>query len=128
MTTSTVAGIHQRRKHTFAAVATFIICIQLQLIQMAQNDDVSQKETKENASWNDNEVNTFLDYLITQQSKIAGTTFKDPTFADAAKKIVDLRTSGAVKAMVHCKSKFANVCYLPHQPLRCIIDSSEHFS
>ena len=117
MTTSTVAGIHQHRKHIFVAVATFIICIQLQLIQMAQNDDASQKETKENASWNDDEIHAFLDYLITQRSKIAGTTFKDPTFADAATKIADLRTSGAVKVMAHCKSKYANVCYLPHQPL-----------
>lgn len=124
---TTIAGIdhHQRRKHIFAAIAAFIICSQLQLIQMAQNDDAS---TKENAYWNDIEVNTFLDYLITQRSKMGGTTFKDPTFADAAEKIKDLRTSGAVKTMGHCKSKFGNVCYLPDQPLRCITDSSEHFT
>ncbi|OJA19056.1 hypothetical protein AZE42_13555 [Rhizopogon vesiculosus] len=76
---------------------------------MAEDNDESSKETKENASWNDVEVNAFLDYLITQRSKIAGITFKNSTFAEAAVKIAGLKTSGAVKAMIHCKRKYGDL-------------------
>lgn len=61
MATKSVISHHiydQCRKQIFVAVATFIICSQLQLIQMSL--------PKEKAHWEDTEVDAFLDYLISQ--------------------------------------------------------------
>ncbi|KAG2103074.1 uncharacterized protein F5147DRAFT_580616, partial [Suillus discolor] len=91
----------QRGKQIFVAVATFIICSQLQLIQMSI--------PKEKAQWEDAEVDAFLDYLISQRSKLAGTNFKEPTCNEASLKIAGLKKSGPVKMASHCKVKWAGL-------------------
>ncbi|KAG2093527.1 uncharacterized protein F5147DRAFT_657422 [Suillus discolor] len=63
-------------------------------------------KSKPKAQWCEEEVNAFLVYLQLQVSKIAGTTFKDETFNEAAKKLVGLQKQGPDKDMVQCKRKW----------------------
>jgi len=78
---------------------------------MAQDDD---DVAKGKAFWNDNEVDAYLDYLITQRSRIAGTNFKEVTYNEAAGKIANHRTHGPVKTKAHCRTKWGSVCYRSH--------------
>jgi hypothetical protein len=76
---------------------------------------MTQKGTQQaqpKAQWNPNEINSFLTYLISVKSVMAGMNFKEVTFNKAAKYIESLRTVGPVKTGVHCKNKWATVCYL----------------
>ncbi|KAG1805935.1 uncharacterized protein BJ212DRAFT_1486077 [Suillus subaureus] len=72
---------------------------------MAQKDD--NKLPK--AHWNDAEVDEYLKYLITQKSKIAGTSFKDDIYYESAIKIAGLRTLGPPKTGPHCKMKWQSL-------------------
>ncbi|KAG2147922.1 hypothetical protein DEU56DRAFT_730559 [Suillus clintonianus] len=66
---------------------------------------VQQAQPK--AQWNPNEIDSFLTYLISVKSAMAGTSFKEVTFNEAAKYIESLRTAGPVKTGAHCKNKWA---------------------
>ncbi|KAG1803051.1 hypothetical protein EV424DRAFT_1351628 [Suillus variegatus] len=64
---------------------------------------------KEKAHWEDAEVDAFLDYLISQRSKLAGTNFKEATYSETALKIAGLKKSGPVKTASHCRVKWAGL-------------------
>ncbi|KAG1759997.1 hypothetical protein EDD22DRAFT_955374 [Suillus occidentalis] len=70
---------------------------------MARKDENKQPK----AQWNEAEVDTLLDYLITQKSKIAGTTFKDEVFNEASNIIAGMGTYGSSKTGPQCKMKWA---------------------
>ncbi|KAG1734542.1 hypothetical protein EDD22DRAFT_787879, partial [Suillus occidentalis] len=73
---------------------------------MARKDENKQPK----AQWNEAEVDALLDYLITQKSKIAGTTFKDEVFNEASNIIAGMGTYGSSKTGPQCKTKWASVC------------------
>ncbi|KAG0701713.1 hypothetical protein DFH29DRAFT_1000022 [Suillus ampliporus] len=96
----------QQQKHIYATIAAFIICTQFKLLEMAQPED---KAPKEKAYWTEQEVDHFLEYIITQKSKITGSsTFKDTTLLGASQDIASLWQWGPVKTMDHCKNKWAS--------------------
>ncbi|KAG2740212.1 hypothetical protein P692DRAFT_20753665, partial [Suillus brevipes Sb2] len=70
---------------------------------MARKDENKQPK----AQWNEAEVDALLDYLITQKSKIAGTTFKDEVFNEASNIIAGMGTYGSSKTGPQCKTKWA---------------------
>jgi hypothetical protein len=94
-----------QRRQIVSTVAAIILCTQFQLYMMTQKG-----ESKPKAQWCEEEVDAFLVYLQSQVSKIAGTTFKDETFHEAAKKLVGLQKQGPDKDMVQCKRKWQAVC------------------
>ncbi|KAG2140622.1 hypothetical protein DEU56DRAFT_941592 [Suillus clintonianus] len=71
---------------------------------MARKDENKQPK----AQWNEAEVDALLDYLITQKSKIAGTTFKDEVFNEASNMIAGMGTYGPSKTGPQCKTKWAS--------------------
>ncbi|KAG1786692.1 uncharacterized protein HD556DRAFT_1530908 [Suillus plorans] len=90
-----------QRRQIVSTVAAIILCTQFQLFMMTQKG-----ESKPKAQWCEEEVDAFLVYLQSQVSKIAGTTFKDETFNEAAKKLVGLQKQGPDKDMAQCKRKW----------------------
>ncbi|KAG1842825.1 hypothetical protein C8R48DRAFT_765561, partial [Suillus tomentosus] len=84
-----------QRRQIVSTVAAIILCTQFQLYMMTQKG-----ESKPKAQWCEEEVDAFLVYLQSQVSKIAGTTFKDETFHEAAKKLVGLQKQGPDKDML----------------------------
>ncbi|KAG1719401.1 hypothetical protein EDB19DRAFT_1836763 [Suillus lakei] len=72
---------------------------------MARKD----KNKQPKAQWNEAEVDALLDYLITQKSKIAGTTFKDEVFNEASNMITGMGTYGPSKTGPQCKMKWASL-------------------
>ncbi|KAG1723797.1 hypothetical protein EDB19DRAFT_1915908 [Suillus lakei] len=72
---------------------------------MARKDENKQPK----AQWNEAEVDALLDYLITQKSKIAGTTFKDEVFNEALNMITGMGTYGPSKTGPQCKTKWASL-------------------
>ncbi|KAG1724116.1 hypothetical protein EDD22DRAFT_853867 [Suillus occidentalis] len=72
---------------------------------MARKDENKQPK----AQWNEAEVDALLDYLITQKSKIAGTTFKDEVFNEASNIIAGMGTYGSSKTRPQCKMKWASL-------------------
>ncbi|KAG0698637.1 hypothetical protein DFH29DRAFT_877864 [Suillus ampliporus] len=71
---------------------------------MAQKDDNRQPK----AQWSEAEVDALLDYLITQKSKITGTTFKDEVFNEASNKIAGVGTHGLSKTGPQCEMKWTS--------------------
>ena len=61
------------------------------------------------ASWNDAEVESLVDFFWEIQSKGEGGNFKDDFYRAAADHIAPEWTSGPVKVGKHCKSKWASV-------------------
>ncbi|KAG1836428.1 hypothetical protein C8R48DRAFT_838809, partial [Suillus tomentosus] len=90
-----------QRRQIVSTVAAIILCTQFQLYMMTQKG-----ESKHKAQWCEEEVDAFLVYLQSQVSKRVGTTFKDETFHEAAKKLVGLQKQGPDKDMVQCKRKW----------------------
>jgi hypothetical protein len=74
---------------------------------MARKDDNRQPK----AQWSEAEVDTLLDYLITQKSKIVGITFKDEVFNEVLNKIAGVATQGLSKTGPQCKTKWTSVCF-----------------
>ncbi|KAG2071077.1 hypothetical protein BDR04DRAFT_966115, partial [Suillus decipiens] len=61
----------------------------------------------EKASWNEDEVDAFVDYLHKEQSKAGETgNFKPAVYTAAAENIAGLWTNGAKKTGAHCKTKW----------------------
>ena len=98
--TTTYRLTPQQRKRIFATVTVLLVCAQFQLINMARKDENKQPK----AQWNEAEVDALLDYLITQKSKIAGTTFKDEVFNEALNIIAGMGTYGSSKTGVETRS------------------------
>ncbi|KAG2369307.1 hypothetical protein BDR07DRAFT_1267752 [Suillus spraguei] len=63
------------------------------------------------AQWNFDEINTLLTYLILVKSLMAGVTFKEATFNEAAQQIMSKRTHGLLKTRAQCKNKWTLLTY-----------------
>jgi hypothetical protein len=96
-----------QRRQIVSVVAAIILCTQFQLFLMAQKE---AKQPRAKAQWSDEEVDVLLDHLLSEVSKIAGTTFKDETFTQAAKKVTALQKPGGEKDLAQCKGKWRSVC------------------
>ncbi|KAG2339627.1 hypothetical protein BDR05DRAFT_950967 [Suillus weaverae] len=75
------------------AVTIVILCTQLQVAEMTRK---STQQAQPKAQWN-----SFLKYLISVKSAMAGTSFKKVTFNETAKYIESLRTVRPVKTGAH---------------------------
>ncbi|KAG1824490.1 uncharacterized protein BJ212DRAFT_1320596, partial [Suillus subaureus] len=84
------------------AITVLIISTQFQLFNMIEEGESKQSK----AQWSEEEVDGLLSYLQLQVSKIAGVTFRDETFHEAAKSIAHLSKQGSPKDMAQCKRKW----------------------
>ncbi|KAG1744789.1 hypothetical protein EDB19DRAFT_1617620, partial [Suillus lakei] len=63
------------------------------------------------AQWNPAEIDTFLTYLISVKSTIAGMNFKDSTYNAAAQQIASKQTYGPPKTGAQCRNKWGSHVY-----------------
>lgn len=83
---------------------------------MAHEDQTDSNIGPKKTQWNDTETNAFIDYLITNRSKMGATSFKLETFNKATSTLgaMDIRTHGPIKTGVHCRTKYNLVrCFTP---------------
>ncbi|KAG2351455.1 hypothetical protein BDR07DRAFT_1501396 [Suillus spraguei] len=85
-----------QRQQIWLAVTAIIICTQIQVANMTRKGTQQPK-----AQWNFDEIDTLLTYLILVKS-MAGVTFKEATFNEAAQQIASKRTHGLPKIDCHC--------------------------
>jgi hypothetical protein len=90
--------------HRLRAVAAALTtaCTQYASLLMAQT--IETTETKR--TWDDDELNSFIDYLYEHRSEAGEGGFKASTFNNAAIHIAALRVVGPPKEGKHCRSKF----------------------
>jgi hypothetical protein len=95
----------QQRKQLWVVIIGIILSVQYYTIRMAQEPPQTG-----NASWNDDEVEAFIDYLHKERSRIGDAgNFKPAVYTAAAESIAGLRTHGVKKKLSHCKTKWASV-------------------
>ncbi|KAG1721645.1 hypothetical protein EDB19DRAFT_1917172 [Suillus lakei] len=92
-----------QHQQVWLTVAIVILCTQLQVAVMTRK---GTQQAQPKAQWNPIEINSFLTYLISVKSAMAGTSFKKVTYNEAAKSIESLRTVGPVKTGAHCMNKW----------------------
>ena len=91
---------HHHQRLLTAALALTAVCAQLTTI-------MAMPTGQEKASWNDEEIKHFLQYLVDHRSEGGeGGNFKAPTFNKAAKHIASYRKAGLVKEGKHLKTKW----------------------
>ncbi|KAG2111491.1 uncharacterized protein F5147DRAFT_651173 [Suillus discolor] len=121
MTTFVPGGNHNtinllQQKQVFITVSAIILCAQIYVMQVTQEDLADLNAgSKEKAQWNDAEIIALLNYLITNRSKMAATSFKIDTFNKAATAIEaqNIRTQGIMKTGAHwCAAEDAWSAYL----------------
>ncbi|KAG1863202.1 hypothetical protein DFJ58DRAFT_725099 [Suillus subalutaceus] len=101
MTSSKSRPDDLQHQHIWLAVAAIIICSQIQLANMTRK---APKQPK--AQWGFDEIDAMLTYLIMEKSSLAGVTFKDTIYNQAAIEIASKRTHGPPKTGEQCKSKW----------------------
>ncbi|KAG1753363.1 hypothetical protein EDB19DRAFT_1903020 [Suillus lakei] len=92
-----------QRQQVWLVVAIVILCTQLQVAVMTRK---GTQQAQPKVQWNPIEIDSFLTYLISVKSAMAGTSFKKVTYNEAVKYIESLRTVGPVKTGAHCMNKW----------------------
>ena len=64
---------------------------------------------KVTAEWNILETEALISFLHGEADQIGGTSFKEALFTAAAAHIRNLHSEGAIKTIVHCKTKWSSV-------------------
>ena len=64
---------------------------------------------QDKASWNDEETRALMDYLWENRGNIGDGSFKEAVWNSAPAHIAHLLTSGPIKTVKHCKTKYINV-------------------